>query len=187
MPDELPPEERYEFRGVQAETHLSITHLEILHAALAPLKAKTPHPEFPEMQAYFYFRDPTCLPPPEAMPPAEREALRDIYYEAPERAEQLRQLKDEIRRRFDPIGHRSDYRGTWDPDVANPELDGFRGRLTRLHELGTRIKADLRKAIDAVFADHFAAGVEADPEPGFHEAYTESRLRRARQASGGRG
>jgi Domain of unknown function (DUF4062) len=30
VPDELPPEELYAFRGKQAETHLSITHLEIL-------------------------------------------------------------------------------------------------------------------------------------------------------------
>ena len=33
VPVELPPEDMYRFRGLQAETHLSITHLEILHAA----------------------------------------------------------------------------------------------------------------------------------------------------------
>src|SRR6266852_5667012 len=37
VPDELPPEELYRFRGLQAETHLSITHLEILHATQEPL------------------------------------------------------------------------------------------------------------------------------------------------------
>ena len=32
VPDKLPPEERYRFRGLQDVTHRSITHLEILHA-----------------------------------------------------------------------------------------------------------------------------------------------------------
>ncbi len=177
VPDELPPEELYEFRGIQAETHLSITHLEILHAALAPLRSRTPHPDFPRMQAYFYLRDPACVPPPETVPAADREAFRDVYYERlAERAEQLRALKGEVCQRFAPSGHATAYRGTWVPEAANPELGSLRGRLTGLEELGRRVEANLRQGIEAVFADHLAGG-DDDPEPGLHEAYTETRLR----------
>ena len=36
VPDKLPPEERYRFRGLQDVTHRSITHLEILHPTDQP-------------------------------------------------------------------------------------------------------------------------------------------------------
>src|SRR4051794_31708763 len=67
VPDELPPEELYAFHGLQAQTHLSITHLEIQHAALAPIPTKDGKTATRCQQAFFYFRDPESVPDPDRL------------------------------------------------------------------------------------------------------------------------
>jgi tetratricopeptide (TPR) repeat protein len=188
VPDELPPEELYGFRGKQAETHLSITHLEILHAIEGSLALHAGNRKPPCAQAFFYFRKASCLPPPEEVPERDREYFRSTFFEPPparpdmpNRHDMLVQLKTLIRKRFAALGqdHVFDYGGQWDPDADNPEDEGLRGRLTRLDRLGERVEADLKRGIASAFAGHIARQGRADPlaeEQALHEAFVENRL-----------
>lgn len=189
VPDELAPEEMYRFRGLQAETHLSITHLEIQHAALGPLSridgTRKPVCE----QVFFYFRDPGCLPDPETLThltSAQREEYRRTFFELPpqaghpDRREMLCDLKEEtIRPRFAPDDRVFDYSGEWDREANNPEDDQLIGRLTDLEAFGRRVEADVVRGIKLQFKEHLAAlGEKPDPlqeERSLHEAFIADR------------
>jgi hypothetical protein len=179
VPDDLPPEELYLFRGKQAETHLSITHLEILHAVEESL-ARHPHRRLPPSeQSFFYFRDPASLPPPETVPEPHREHYERTFFEhLPERRQMLAELKAWVRRKLEGKERVFDYRGRWDPDGENPEDDLLYSRLTHLDQFGERVEADLKRGIESAFAGHIASYGPVDPlaeERGPHEAFVEHR------------
>ena len=165
VPDELPPEELYRFRGKQSETHLSITHLEILHAVEESLAFPEENRKPPCSQAFFYFRRASCLPKPEDVPEEYRHYYCRTFFEPPparaglpDRREMLGKLKTWIREKLAASGpdHVFDYSGQWDPGAENPEDDRLRGRLTQLDMLGERVEKDLTEGISIAYADHIA-------------------------------
>jgi hypothetical protein len=130
VPDELPPEEMYEFKGLQATTHRSITHLEIMHAIEKPFPSKMEQvdSQVPCSHAFFYFRRPECLPRPEAVPDEHREEYLEAFFERPpnnqaavDYTQELAKLKEELREKFRTPWHLVDYEGRWDADADNPE------------------------------------------------------------------
>ena len=182
VPQDLPAEERYLFRGLQAESGLSITHLEILHAALEPVRRLDGRREDVCSQAFFYFRDLGCLPAPESLTglsAEQRAEYAEAFFEAdPARRSLLDRLKQEIRRRYEADGRVATYRGVWDPAADNPEDAALTGRLTRLDEFARRVEADLQRAIEARFAEHLAGLGGRDrfeEERALHEAFIENR------------
>ncbi len=186
VPDQLPPEEMYAFHGLQAKTHLSITHLEILHAAMQTIPkilAKEGKSEPVCKQAFFYFRDPNCLPTPKeltALTDQERKEYKQAFFEQlPERAQMLKDLKDEIRKRYASDNRVIDYAGRWDAEGVNPEDELLKGRLTDLKAFGERVEADLIRGIQDQFAEHISAlGEKDDPlasERSDHDAFIENR------------
>jgi tetratricopeptide (TPR) repeat protein len=187
VPDKLPPEELYGFRGRQAETHLSITHLEILHAIEESLALHEGNRKPPCSQAFFYFRRASCLPKPEDVPEQDRDYFRRTFFEPPparrdmsDRRDMLAKLKTLIRQKLATSGqdHVFDYGGQWDPDAENPEDDLLRGRLTQLDKLGERVETDLKRGIAHAFADHITHQGGTDPlseEEALHEAFVENR------------
>lgn len=181
IPDELPPEELYRFQRIQQETQRSITHLEILHAVLAPVPRLDGVPQAACPHAFFYFRDPACIPAPEALADAtQRTRHRDTYFESlPHRSEVLAELKAEIERAFGDQDRVCHYSGKWDPQAANPEDLKLTGRLTNLESFGQQVDADLRWGIAQQFREHIAAlrqGIDslADEED-YHAAFIESK------------
>ena len=189
VPNELPPEEMYRFHHLQAQTHLSITHLEILHAALSCIPQLDGTTKQPCAQTFFYFRDPQCLPDPDSLSNwshEERQQYADAFFErtptdasAPDRRQMLSELKTTIRSAYEQQERVFDYSGRWNPDAVNPEDDRLRGRLHELEQLGERIEADLKRGIQQGFAEHLAT-LAADPDPldverSLHEAFIENR------------
>ncbi|MBL8827246.1 MAG: DUF4062 domain-containing protein [Planctomycetaceae bacterium] len=182
VPDELPPEEMYQFHGLQSQTHLSITHLEIQHAALAPI-ARTDGQAKPIcQQSFFYFRASGCVPAADLVPPAYRDAHSRTFFESlPERSAMLDVLKLAIRKRYAADDRVFDYEVSWDADAENPEDDRLHGRLTALAAFGRRVEADIQRGICEQFAEHLAALAEpVDPvedERAQHAAFIENRTR----------
>lgn len=186
VPERLPSEERYRFRGLQGQTHLSITHLEIQHAAFHPLPDKSGRTEPICEHSFFYFRDPKCLPAPAAFAdPADRAEFEKAFFEPPpasgevDRQQMLADLKAEIHRRFAGEGRVFDYTGEWDVAAENPEDDKLKGRLTGLGKFGERVEANLQMAIAKQFADHTAGLGKLDllaEERSFHEAFIENQM-----------
>jgi len=189
IPDELPPEEMYQFHGMQMETHLSITHLEILHAAFSSIPQMDGTTAQPCAQTFFYFRDLQCLPDPASLSDwsdEERQEYADTFVErppadpsGPDRRKMLSDLKTTIRARYEQQDRVFDYAGYWNPDAANPEDDRLRGRLGKLEQFGRRIEEDLKRGIRQQFDDHLAT-LTADPDPlaverSLHEAFIENR------------
>jgi WD40 repeat protein len=183
VPHDLPSEERYLFRGLQQETGLSITHLEIIHATQEPVSRKDQQRKEVCEQAFFYFRAPDCVPRPESLPDlsaGQRQEHEDAFFERnPLRRQMLEGLKGEIRERFRGQDRVWDYHGVWDTAADNPEDDKLKGRLTALDAFGERVEADLKRGIEAKFADHITTlGAAADPlaeERSAHEAFIENR------------
>lgn len=183
VPDKLPSEQMYVFKGLQASTHLSITHLEILHAAMQSIPTKEGKTEPVCQHAYFYFREPGCLPTPESLTglsDAERKEYKETFFEQlPERERMLNDLKAEIRRRYSAQDHVYNYRGDWDAQAVNPEDELLKGRLTDLREFGERVEVDLVRGISEQFREHIAnIGTASDPlanERSDHDAFIENR------------
>jgi len=183
VPQDLPSDEHYLCRGLQQETGLSITNLEIIHATKEPVPRKDGSQRDVCEQAFFYFRAPDCVPRPESLPDLseeQRQEHEDGFFERnPVRRQMLEDLKLEIRERFRGQDRIWDYHGTWDATADNPEDDKLQGRLASLDEFGLRVEADLKRGIEAKFADHIAAlGQTPDPlaeERSAHEAFIENR------------
>jgi hypothetical protein len=180
VPEHLPPEAPERFRGLQARTHCSITHLEIIHATEEPLN--TVPTQQPDLHAFFYFRAPECLPHPDALThltAEQREAYRHTFFEQhPRPATALDNLKQGLWRRYEGQGRVFEYTGTWDAYAGNPEDDRLHGRLTRLEALGERVEQDLCRPIALQFRDHLAALADSDPlaeERSLHAAFIENR------------
>ncbi len=182
VPDELPPEEMYRFRGLQAQTHLSITHLEILHAALESIPTKEGESKPVCRQAFFYFRDPKCLPAPETLKEEDRQEYTVAFLEQrTERKQMLDDLKGDIRNRYRGADRVFDYAGRWDAEADNPEDELLKGRLTDLQAFGERVESDVKRGITEQFAEHLAA-LDDEPDPleqerALHEAFIEDRTR----------
>ena len=187
VPDRLPVEDISHFRGLQGQTHKSITHLEIIHAALDSFADSKGETRAVCEHSFFYFRESDCLPQPESIADsADRAEFARTFFETPPATpgdldcrEELERLKEEIRDRFDEQNRVFTYRGEWDAEAANPEDEKLMGRLSKLNTFGDRVEADLIAAIGIEFAEHLAAlGAKADPldeELALHEAFIESR------------
>jgi len=195
---EIPADTRSRFPGLDAMAGTSITHLEILHAFLEPIRTQepagsrqsTPH-------SFFYFRDPEALPAPddvEGLTPEGREAYRAAFFDRDdESSRRLADLKETIAERVErapplPNGRGRSvftYQPTFDPSQPNPENPQQRGRFVArsLGALGARVLEDLQFAIGAEFADRIEAisrgpepeRTEVDSEP--HDAFLEIRTR----------
>jgi hypothetical protein len=193
VPDKLPPEELYRFQGLQATTHCSITHLEVLHAIgrpiirrLQPLKKGVLAPS-PCPHAFFFFRRENCLPTPGSAFPDDAGAqgrYRDVFFEPPprpgdlNRRQQLSDLKATIRGHV-PARQIVEYQGSFDPSADNPEDNECpRGRLGDLDRFGRWVYALLCRAIRRQFAEHLATLGQRDPladEQAYHDALIENR------------
>jgi len=170
-PDRLPGKRTGAYDWLRGREDDSITHLEIQHAVLDPSSSvdkaeRSPH-------AFFYFRDETCLPAPDALPgfsPADREEYARVFYEQdPGRQVRLESLKAEIRAHYERLGAERNnpgetadrifgYAPEFDPELANPEDDALKGRFTRdsLREFGERVREDLKKSLAGQFQDRIA-------------------------------
>jgi WD40 repeat protein len=143
---------------VEPDEPYSITHLEIVHAALQA------HALGHDVEAFFYLRDPASLPPPEQLDadPAQREAYAATFFQpapaagAPDLRLRLAELKDQTREAFGPADRVRAYHAHWDPslrDVATPSIPG---RLAGLGAFGEQVESDLKRAIEAHHAAHLA-------------------------------
>jgi Domain of unknown function (DUF4062) len=181
-PDQVPADKVAAMRGFEIPTDKSVTHLEILYAALwTSADSSNPPCEY----AFFYFRDPRCIPEVESLTaytPEQRVRHEATFFtKESNRARMLADLRETIRQRFGPPGRVFEYGGVWDPNAANPEDETLKGRLTGLEVFGDRVEADLKKAIECRFAEHLRDLGRQDPlteERSYHEAFIESRLRR---------
>ncbi|MCX6901610.1 MAG: DUF4062 domain-containing protein, partial [Verrucomicrobia bacterium] len=182
VPHDLPTEEHYLFRGLQQDTGLSITHLEIIHATQTPIPRRDGQHGEPCPHSSFYFRKPECIPQSEnlaGLTDQQRQDFAEAFYELnPIRRGMLVELKQQIRDRYAGQGQVTDYTGVWEAEVDNPEDPALKGRLTGLEAFGNRVETDLQRAIAAQFADHIAALGKRDPlaeERSYHETFIENR------------
>lgn len=146
--------------GVEPAQPYSITHLEILRAALAEV------PGAAAVEPFFYLRDMDALPPTEALDaasPTERAAYAATFFQpppaagAPDLRQRLDALKQCILERFGPEGRVRYYGASWDTRLRNPATPHVPGQLAGLDGLGRMVEADLRRAISERFAAHLAA------------------------------
>jgi tetratricopeptide (TPR) repeat protein len=140
VPEEISPELVALEPWLGEHRHRSVTELEILHGVLN-------NPEMAE-HAFFYLRDPTFL---DTLPPEQQPQYRESD---PQRAEQLRRLKAELRASRFPV--REDY--------------------SDAHALGELVLADLQGVIDRLFPEATAPDPLAR-EAAEHEGIAESRAR----------
>lgn len=187
VPDTLPTDGAYRIRDGQRRT-LSITHLEIIHAAFESIPTAEGEIAPLSEQAFFYLRDPGLVPDPdllEKVTPEQRDELRKTFFETPpepgqpDRRDALAQLKDEIRRRYVGKDRVLEYGGEWDPESDNLEDDTLVGRVTGLEALGRRVESDVERGITEHFAAHLAS-LDNEPdaiqqERSLHEAFIEDR------------
>jgi WD40 repeat protein len=148
--------------NVDAREPYSITHLEIVHAALQARERGH------GVEAFFYLREPRALPPPETLEGSsdEREAYAATFFQSapgagqPDLRQRLAELKDRIGQAFGAADRVRAYGARWDPslqDVATPRV---RGKLVGLDALGQQVEADLKRAIEARYADHLAQALQ---------------------------
>jgi WD40 repeat protein len=182
VPDELPPEDLYNFKRFFGSDEVSITHLEIIHAVFDPLEPRGAARGACCDHAFFYFRSPGCLFDPAdltGVSDAHRSAYKQTFFEQNDRRRRaLSDLKDEISRRFGGEGRTYEYSGWWDSGAENPDDDSLKGRLTHLRDFGERVVADLKRAISIRFAEHIAGTGGDDPltaERSLHETFIENR------------
>lgn len=184
MPYQMPAEDVAKFPGLQASTHQSITHLEIEYATQGALHQTVSRGEEPHKSAFFYFRDPDCLPGPDVLAEYTAEQARAYHKtfmdQDSDSTRALAELKEKIRRRFADRGQVFEYSGVWDQDADNPEDDSLRGRLTQLDAFGEQVEHNLKEAIEARHPEHFGDLERQDPlavERSYHEAFIENRTR----------
>ncbi len=186
------------FDRLHGKEDYSITHLEIQHAVLEPLRSLDALEEVPH--AFFYFRDHGSLPSPDKLinlSDFEKEQYRKTFFEEDTiRVTRLENLKEEIREHYGKIGRLkgiSDeaekrifcYQPAFDPDQTNPEDDKLKGRIVTesLKEFGERVKTDLQKSITLEFNDRIKSLTERkdqnelDIEHDLHESFVENRTR----------
>jgi len=164
--------------------NLSVTHLEILHAALSPL-----HGEEPVPHSFFYFRDKKSLPDENELKQYSTEQkieyLETFLEEDPQKTEKLEDLKKEINKYLvkEKDQRIFPYTPQFDPFLPNPEDDNLRGRFTAesLSTFGNKVKEHLLHALEIQFAgrmQYLSEKREEDSlenERGFHEAFIENR------------
>ncbi len=198
-PSDVPQTTRERYDRLKDMEDYSITHLEIHHAILEPLKSldaleQTPH-------AFFYFRDEHSLPGPEDVNGLDkngRKLYQEIFFEKdPKNVARLNDLKGKIKGHYERLGKEKGnppeaseriftYKPEFDPHIPNPEDDEFKkGRLTRksLQNFGERVKEDLQRAIGLQFKDRIAILSERheenplEIERDYHESFVEHRIR----------
>jgi telomerase protein component 1 len=176
----------------------SITHLEIHHAVLEPLRSLDTMEEVPH--AFFYFRDKDSHPSPNELQnysEQEKEEYLTTYFEKDiNRDNQLKKLKQEIQKHYQNIGEIKNnfseleervyiYHPHFDPYLSNPEDDKLRGRFTpeSFKEFGIRVQSDLKKAISLQFYERIKTLSERkdqnslETEKDLHESFVENRTR----------
>jgi len=197
-PDLLPDRGAGAYAWFRGREDQSITHLEIQHAVLDPVRSVDTVEQVPH--AFFYLRDETSLPDAEtltALSPAERNEYRDMFFEQDtDRRGRLRDLKAQIRRHYEELGAARGnaaevaarlfaYSPEFDPGLTNPEDDKLKGRFTHesLREFGARVKEDIKKSIAQQFQGciaFLARKREEDPlttERKLHESFAETHTR----------
>ncbi|MGA1871831.1 MAG: DUF4062 domain-containing protein [bacterium] len=195
-PDEVPNETRERYDRLQGKEDYSMTHLEIHHAVLEPLRSMDNLEDIPH--AFFYFRDKVCLPAPETIEgwsDDERNEYQEAFFdEDPSYSDRLAKLKDKIQEHYENLGKQRNnpnevkertfnYKPKFDPNLLNPEDDNLKGRFTResLRELGERVKEDLKKTISLQFQQRIATLSEKreedtlETELDYHESFVENR------------
>ena len=118
---------------MQTSTGCSITHLEIIHATEQALNRNEAEKRAPCEHAFFYFRDPACVPDASrlaTLSESERSIYRDTFFERDDaQAGALARLKESVLTRFTGRDVVRTYRGQWDERAENPEDPRLRGRL----------------------------------------------------------
>jgi WD40 repeat protein len=170
VPDkkDIPAETHKTYNLLKTKEQYSVTHLEIQHAVLEPLKSLDDLEEVPH--AFFYFRDEQSTPRPEEIPEftkVDREEYRKTFFESDALfSAKISALKSEITAHYDHLGKARNnpleaserifaYHPQFDPDLNNPEDDQLKGRFSRdsLHEFGERVKSDLLRSLSHHYAD----------------------------------
>ena len=183
---------------IQGKKDYSITHLEIHHAVLEPLRSLDALEEAPH--AFFYFRDKDSLPSPDKLnnySKIEQEEYCKTYIEKDSNnANRLDELKQEIQNHYQSIGKAKGnvreleervfiYRPYFDSSMSNPEDEKLKGRFTpgSFKEFGARVQADIRKAITLQFAERIKVlsnkkeQKDLETERDLHESFIENRTR----------
>jgi len=197
-PEQLTEQTRRHYDLLAQKAGHSITHLEILHAVLQPLRSLDVLEEVPH--AFFYFRSEQSLPKPDdikAFNEKERAEYREAFFERDASgAARLDKLKEAVAQHYRELGAKRknaneyservfEYSGAFDPQLPNPEDDELKGRFTRasLTEFGERVESDLKKALALKFQDRIeqigARAGQRDPlvdERSLHESFIENRL-----------
>lgn len=195
---EVSEETRKVYDRLNGKENYSITHLEIQHAVLEPLRSLDALEEVPH--AFFYFRGKDSLPSSDELhnySNQEKEEYRKTYLEEDENnADRLDELKQEIQTHYRSIGetkgniHESEeriftYHPNFEPSLSNPEDDKLKGRFTPVSfkEFGIRVQTDLKKAISLQFDERIKALSERkeqnniETERDLHESFVENRTR----------
>jgi len=186
---EVPEHVKATYGDLSRRLDRSITHLEIDHAVLSPMRADA----IPDAHAYFYFRGEESLPAPDSIAgweAADRERYRTTFFEHDQSSvRRLAALKDDIRHYFAARGlldqHVFTYHSVFNQTAPNAEDGEFKGRLqpASLGELGERIRADLQHAIKAEFRERVSAltttpgALMREAERDYHDAFAEMRTR----------
>lgn len=183
VPTETPPSNRYMLPEMSTEDLLSITHLEVLHAALDPIPKWGGFKDSPAQQAFFYLREKESIPLPENVPAPQRGLFTKVYIEdSPTSVTKLAALKHDLEVKFLPQGRLRYYSGEWDPNAENPEIPGLVGRLGHLDRFGQFVEEDLRRGITEMFPDRFSGSSDLPSrrplgEEEIHASFIRARLR----------
>lgn len=171
-----------EFRLHDSHSDRSITHLEIEHAVRAPIMRNDSTEQRLSTRAFFYFRQPRCVPRSHELDALSVEQCRlhdQTFFEVDaRRVEQLATLKSDLRGFYRNQDRVRSYAGHWNPSAQNPEQPDLIGRLEELSEFGGLVEADLTRGIDEEFHDHIRDITSATPserEIRAHAAFAQRR------------
>ncbi len=169
------------FPSLSKKEGLSVTHLEIEHAALNPLlseKEKAPH-------SFFYFRDAESLPNSRKIKRKERAAYKQTFFEDSKSLKtKLTNLKTTITQHFIKLPERIFYyKPSFDINLTNPEDDAYKGRFTpnSFELLGNKVKEQLKQAIQIQYKNRIedlSLQAKSDyllHEHDLHETFVENR------------
>ena len=164
----------------------SVTHLEILHAALHPLNSKAS----PLSHSLFYFRDSEDLKKAKDYPgwsSSEREIFNNTFFDS-ENNDKTDSLKETIRSSAN-VEHVSNYHPLFDSQADNPEDKELKGRITKesLEEFGKKVASDIIGILEKEYADRISAIKESRGdyslnnivanELSFHDSFALNRTR----------
>ena len=185
-PGEISHESKTRYDLLNTQEGLSVTHMEINHAVLAPLISSTESLAAPH--AFFYFRDQVSIAetePQHHWAIEEQKEFRKVFFnENPLHDDQLTRLKESIIAHLKTAGKTVfNYSPELNPSLINPEDDRLVGRIVpeSLKAFGEQVTLDIKKAIKAEYwkrFEYFSKFSGRDwlkNESDFHEAFVENR------------